>query len=297
MKKITNALEIKKVLVSDGAWGTFLHQKGLQPGECPELWNETHSEVVFDIAKSYVDSGVDMIETNSFGGNRLKLEMYDLGEKTFDLNKKSAEISRKAAGSDVFVLGSIGPTGKFLLTGDVTEEVLYDSFREQALAFQEGGADACCIETFYALDEAECAVRAVKENTDLEVICTFTFDRTSEDGFRTMMGVSPSQMAVTLKDAGVDIFGTNCGNGFADMIPIIEEIRSIDKNLPILIHANAGLPLMDNGKLIYPETPDFVARLVSKLVDAGANIIGGCCGTTPEHIKAISGTVKKLYRS
>jgi 5-methyltetrahydrofolate--homocysteine methyltransferase len=277
-----------KTLVSDGAWGTFLQAKGLQAGECPELWNIDHPEAVLDIAQGYIDAGADTIETNSFGGNRFKLEGFGLENMVYDINYKAAEISRKAAGADKYVLGSIGPTGKMLLMGDVTEEELYDAFKEQAVALYEGGSDALVIETMTALDEASIAVRAARENTPCEVICTMTFDHLVTGDYRTMMGVSPAEMVSALKEAGVHIVGANCSNGIEGMIKITEEIRSVDKEIPVLIHANAGLPILQGMCTVFPESPEMMAEFAPKLAQAGANIIGGCCGTTPSHIHKLA---------
>lgn len=294
MKSIITQLQQKKVLVSDGGWGTYLYAKGLQVGDCPELWNETHRSDVLEIAKSYIAAGADMIETNSFGGSRIKLEQYDIGERTYELNKFAAEISREAAYDSNFVLGSVGPTGKFLMTGEVTEDELYDSFKVQVEGLRDGGADAICIETFYDTQEALIAIDAVKKNTELEVIITFTFDKATDGSFNSMMGIKPSQMAETLTSAGIDIFGTNCGNGFEGMIEIVKEIRRVNSELPVLVHANAGLPIEVGGKIVYPDSPERMAELTPVLIAAGANIIGGCCGTTPDHIRAIKKAVEKL---
>lgn len=294
MRSISLELKQNKILVSDGGWGTYLYAKGLQMGDCPELWNETHRADVLEIAKSYIEAGADMIETNSFGGSRIKLDQYDLEDRTYELNKFAAEISREAAGDNRFVLGSVGPTGKFLMTGEVTEEELYESFKVQIEGLRDGGVDAICIETFYDTQEAIQAINAVKENTDLEVITTFTFDKSADGSYNSMMGINPSQMAETLANSGVDIFGTNCGNGFEGMIDIVKEIRQVNSELPILVHANAGLPIEEDGKIVYPDSPERMAELAPDLIAAGANIIGGCCGTTPEHIRAIKDVVEKL---
>jgi len=292
MSSLLTALKNKNVLISDGAWGTFLHQRGLQPGECPELWNSTHRDDVFAIAKSYIDAGADMILTNSFGGSPAKLEHYGLQNRTAELNETAAAISRDAAGVDHLVLGSIGPTGVMLMMGEVSEETLYDGFCVQAEALKKGGVDALCIETMSALDEACLAIRAARESTGLEVVCTFTFEKTLNGKFRTMMGVSPAEMVQAVKEAGASVLGTNCGNGFDQMIDIVREIRSIDSSTPILVHANAGKPVFQDGKTFFPETPEMVASKVKDLIKCGANIIGGCCGTTPAHIQRLVHAVR-----
>ncbi len=286
-KKIADAVGEGRTLVSDGSWGTLMQKEGLRPGECPELWCLEHPDAVLKIAVSYIEAGADMIQSNSFGGSSFKLEHYGLGDRVSDINEAAVAISRRAAGENNWVIPSLGPSGKILMMGDVSEEELYEAFREQVVAFERGGADAVCIETMSALDEASLAVKAARENTSLEIICTFTFERTLNGDYRTMMGITPADMASTVLEAGADIIGTNCGNGMDRMIDIVREMRGTVPDAPIIVHANAGLPVNVNGNDVFPETPEQMASKVGAIIEAGANIVGGCCGTTPEHIRAI----------
>jgi 5-methyltetrahydrofolate--homocysteine methyltransferase len=285
---ILEELNQRKVIISDGALGTMLQAKGLQPGECPELWNITHRSELREIAQSYLLAGSDMISTNSFGGSRIKLSLFGLGDRCIEINQTAAAICREAAGNGKHVAGSIGPTGKILLMGDVTETELFDCFAEQAVALEKGGADVIIIETMSAADEASLAVRAARAVTGCTVIITMTFSTDPDGGYHTMMGVTPEEMVISMKEAGAHIIGSNCGNGIRDMIGIASLIRAMDDEIPVIIQANAGIPELTDGKTLYHESPEIMASRVPDLIKAGVNIIGGCCGTTPAHIKEIA---------
>ena len=292
---IVDAVKSGKVLISDGAWGTFLQKKGMKPGECPELWAVERPADVKEIAQAYFAAGADMVESDTFGGTSFKLEHYGLKDRAAEINEAAARLSAEAAaeaGGTKWVIASVGPTGKMLVMEEVTEEELYDSFKEQVVALAKGGADAICIETMSDIEEAALAVKAVKENTSCEAITTFTFAQTVNGDYRTMMGVSPEQAAEAMIEAGADIIGTNCGNGIERMIDIVKAMRAVAPTTPILVHANAGLPKNINGVDTFPESPEDMARQVQGLVAAGANIIGGCCGTTPAHIQAMKEAVQ-----
>lgn len=284
-KRILTELKKGKILLSDGAWGTMLYAKGLTEGECPELWNITHFSEVKGIAQAYLDAGSDIVMTNSLGANRFQLSHYGLSERVKEINEAAARSSREAAGDNNWVMASVGPTGKMLMMGDVKESEIYDAYVEQIVALEKGGADAVCIETMSDLEEALIAVAAAKDNTSLEVIVTFTFNRTLQGEYRTMMGITPKEASLKCINAGADIVGTNCGNGIEQMIDIVSEIKQAIGDKPILVQSNAGLPINENGKVVYKESPEYMAKFVVPLVEAGANIVGGCCGTTPEHIR------------
>ena len=280
-------LKDRKILVSDGAWGTMLASKGLIPGVCPEEWNLSRPNDISDIARAYAEAGSDLVGTNSFGASRFKLAHFGLAGLVSEINEAAAALTRKAIGEDKLIFASVGPTGKILLMGDVTEDELYEAFREQAVALEQGSADAICFETFSALDEACIAIRAVRENTALQIFCTFTFDPIGKDCYRTMMGVSPTDMATTVIEAGADVIGCNCGQGPVGMLGVVEELQQAVPDVPILVQPNAGLPQTVDGVTVFPETPENMAKYVDDLIAVGATILGGCCGTTPDHIRLI----------
>ena len=285
----------KKLLVSDGAWGTMLQAKGLGGGDIPEEWNASHPDAVRSVAAAYDKAGCDIVLSCTFGGSSAKLEKCGLGERVAELNEKGARLSLEGAPNAV-VAASVGPTGEFLEpVGDLTEAQMEAIYSEQIAAIFKAGVKALCIETMSSLEEAACAIRAAKKlNKNADVICTMTF-QSGATGYMTMMGVSCEQAAKGLTAAGADIVGANCGNGPEQMIAITREMRK-HTNKPILIHANAGMPQLVDGKTVFKQTPADMAAKVKDLVAAGASIIGGCCGTTPEHIAAIKVEIDKLRK-
>ena len=275
-----------QVLIADGAWGTELAKAGMEPGSAPELWNRDRPDVVRAVAAAYVEAGSDIILTNTFGGTRFKLEKAGLGEDVAELNRLGAALSREAGTGRALVFASIGPTGEFMQPlGLVSEEAMVAAFAEQVCALVAGGADGIVIETMTDLGEAKAALKAVQENSDLSAVVSMTFDR-GEKGYATMMGVRPEQAADELTAAGASAVGANCGSGIEDVTQVVRLMRPAT-NLPIWAKPNAGLPELVGGKTVYRETPEQMAAHFAGLVGAGAHIVGGCCGTTPDHIRAL----------
>lgn len=289
MEGILERLANGEILISDGAMGTFLQAKGLKPGECPESWCVSNPDAVKSIAEAYFAAGSDIVETNSFGGTSYKLKEFGLADKVAEFNKAAAKLAKEAVGDKGYVAASVGPTGQIVEDegGQVSPQDLYNAFKEQVIALAEGSADALCIETMSSVTEAVQAIKAAKENTNLPVICTFTFELGAR-GFRTMMGVDPATAAAASVEAGADIIGANCGTGIYNMIEITKKMRAAAPNTPILIHANAGMPVLEGGKTLFKDTPEDMAGNVKELIAAGANVIGGCCGTNPDHITAMA---------
>lgn len=284
-------LELGHVLVSDGATGTYLQTKGLEPGGCPEAFNTSHPEIVKDMAKDYFDVGSDIVLTNSFGGSQMMLEKYGLGGQVKELNRLAVQHARSSAPQGRYVLGSVGPTGEFLEPlGDISEVKMMAILVEQVTSLEEGGADGVLIETMTALEEMTLAIKAVKENTKLPVLATMTFDK-GPRGFFTMMGVSPEQAVCTLQEAGADVVGSNCGNGIENMWEIAKKMRELTDGF-LIINSNAGIPEIKKGQVIYTESPEFMSQYFKQMADIGVNILGGCCGSTPSHIRALVKAVR-----
>ena len=284
---ILDRLARGEVLISDGATGTYLQEHGLEPGGCPEEFNASHGEVVRGMAREYFAAGSDMVLTNSFGGSKFMLKKYGRGDRVAEINRLAAEHARSQAPEGRYVIGSVGPTGEFLAPlGEVGEADLLDAFIEQVVALEDGGADCVVIETMTAIEEATLAIKAAQENTDLVVMSTMVFDK-GPRGFFTMMGVTPERAVNELADAGADIVGSNCGNGIEVMVELARELRSATDGY-LLIHSNAGIPSIRGGEIVYPETPEYMIEGFKALVDMGIGIVGGCCGTSPDHVAAIS---------
>ena len=270
----------------DGGTGTYLQKNGLEPGGCPELMNIEQSSIIGDMAEAYFDSGSDIVLTNTFGGNKFRLKHYGLESRIFELNEKAASIAKKKAPSTCYVAGSIGPTGEFIEPlGSVSEKEMYDAFTDQITAIEQGGADAVMIETQMAIEEAQIAIKAARENTNLVVMSTMVFDK-GPRGFFTMMGITPEAAVNGMLESGAHIIGTNCGNGIEKMLEIAAIMRKTTDSL-LLVKSNAGIPTIKKEGIIYPETPEFMSEYYSKMLSLPINIIGGCCGTGPDHIKAI----------
>lgn len=288
---ILDRLAAGEILVFDGATGSYLQEHGLEPGACPELMNAEQPEIVQEMAAQYFAAGSDMVLTNTFGANRIGLKRYDAEDRTRELNIKAVENARAGAPPNGLVVGSVGPLGGLLEPlGDISEDAAYEALAEQISALEEGGADGVVIETQLALEEATLAIRAAKEHTSLTVMSTMVFDK-GPRGYFTMMGVTPEKAVEELQAAGADIVGTNCGNGIERMVEIAERMRAVTDGY-LAVQANAGIPKLVKGENCYPETPEFMAEGYRKLAELPINILGGCCGTTAAHIRALVDAVK-----
>jgi 5-methyltetrahydrofolate--homocysteine methyltransferase len=278
-------------VLTDGSWGTQIMKRGLQPRESPDSWNLTHPEKVEEVAREYVDAGSRIILTNTFGANRYVLGKFGLADKVVEINIKGVEISKKAAGTRAYVFASMGPSGKLLLTKDVTENDLMQAFEEQAQAIAKAAPDAIVIETMMDLAEARIAATAARQ-TGLPVIACLVFD-SGKLKDRTMMGNTPEQVVEVLSRIGVDALGANCGQGIEGFIPICKRMHAATE-LPLWMKPNAGLPERVEGQVVYRTTAQEFVRFVPELVQAGATFIGGCCGTEQAFIREIGKTLKNL---
>ena len=294
MHSILQRLRRGDILVADGAMGTMLLQRGLEPGACPEELNLSRPKLLEEIAGLYLEAGADIIETNTFGASPLKLAQYRLEERTDEINRAAVRAVRNVVGDRAYVAGCCGPSGRMLRPyGDADPDDLYASYVNQVQCLIDAGVDCICIETMIDLAEATLLVKAAKTvSPATPVTATMTFDATPR-GFFTIMGVSVEAAASGLAEAGADSVGSNCGNGIERMVEIAAEFRKHSR-VPLIIQSNAGLPGMKAGVPVYGETPAFMANKARALVTGGVSIIGGCCGTTPEHTRALRDMVDSV---
>jgi methionine synthase I (cobalamin-dependent) len=283
-----------KLCTTDGAWGTELMKLGGASTELKDLWNISAPDKVLQVAQSYVDAGADIILTNTFSANAVMLARHGATGRSAEITRAGAEISRQAAGERALVFGSIGPTGKFVSLKQIAAEEAEAAFAEQAAALAAGGVDAIVIETMSDLAEAEIALRACRAACDLPVGVSFTFDSGKEKN-RTMMGVTTAQAWKLACDGGASFVGANCGIGIDAYIKVASEMAACGSELPLWIKGNAGRPEMDaDGKTHYRALPEDFSRAVPELAAVGVRFIGGCCGSTPAHVRAIATAINSL---
>jgi 5-methyltetrahydrofolate--homocysteine methyltransferase len=275
----------QKVLVCDGAMGTMIFESGVNIMGCPELLNETHPQVIIDIHKAYVKNGANLVETNTFGGSTLKLREYGLADRSYDLCKIGAEMARDAVGDEALVAGSVGSTGTLLEPmGKITFEEVYESFKIQMQGLADGGVDLYLLETMMEITELKAAYLAARDVAPhIPIICQMTY---TESG-TTVMGTTPEIAATVMEYMGADYIGVNCSTGPEGLLNVVRRMGAVS-NVPLTVQPNAGLPEMEDGHVVYRETPETMASFVKEFVAAGAKIVGGCCGSTPVHIKAIA---------
>lgn len=289
---MTNFLEKLQqgILISDGAMGTNLQAKGLSIGEVPEKWNITHPNQVKEVHQSFINAGSDIVLTNTFGGNRVKLNRAGEADQVKELNSAAVKLAKEVADpAGVFVAASIGPTGEFMEPlGTVSYETMVEIFSEPIEVVVSAGVDLIIVETMTDLSEAKAAIYAAKKVSDLPIAATMSFDKTGQ-GYRTIMGIDPKTAARGLREAGADLIGANCGNvDMKAMYELMSEmIDSVDDESFFIAQTNAGIPQLIDGKTVFPDSPEEMAKDVTALVEMGVNVIGGCCGTTAEHIRQI----------
>ena len=293
MRSFRARVDAGETLCGDGAWGTQLMARGLKPGDAFEALNLERPEVLAEIAAAYVEAGADLITTNTFGGSPLNLAGHGLAEKTEALNRAAVDAIESVAAGRAFVSGSVGPTGRILTPyGDTEPEVVAEGFSRQIGALIEAGADLICIETMMDLGEARLAVEAARRcSSSIPVVATMTFNATPR-GFFTTMGTTVEQACRALVEAGANLVGSNCGNGIAAMVELAREFAA-HATVPVAIQSNAGMPEDRGGELHYPEGPDDMAARVGELMDLGVAVIGGCCGTGPDHIRAVRAAIDR----
>jgi 5-methyltetrahydrofolate--homocysteine methyltransferase len=285
MSKLITRLQERKVLVADGATGTMLQRAGLEPGVAPERWNLENPKAILELHQGYVNAGSDLILTNTFGGSSIRLNREGLSDQAAAINQAAARLAREVAGESVLVVGDIGPTGEMLAPlGTLTYEEIVPVFAEQARALAEGGVDGILIETMSDLNEMRAAIEGVRKVTDLPLLATMSFDTKG----RTMMGVKPEDAAAMLIELEVTVMGVNCGRTLSENLTAVQAFREVAPDAWLMAKPNAGLPHTEKGDLVYDVTPEVMADYAQRFVDdVGVKIIGGCCGSTPDHIRAV----------
>ena len=287
---LSEALKTKDIFLLDGAIGTELDKRGLMGRAGNNLDNP---EVVLEIQREYAQCGCDAITTNTLTMNRIYIETHNIGVSVRDVNRAGAEIARQAVGKRQYVLGNMSSTGQLLEPyGTYKESQFYDAFKEQAEILAESGVDGFIIETMFDLREAMCALRACKDKLSLPVIVSIAF-ATETKGGRTMMGNSAEQCAKSLTGAGADVIGANCGDIDPAQMAVIVSLLKSATSLPVLAQPNAGKPKLVGNETVFDMEPEAFAQGIAECLHAGASIVGGCCGTTPEHIRAVAGLINK----
>jgi 5-methyltetrahydrofolate--homocysteine methyltransferase len=277
-------LEARGVLLADGATGTNYQDMGIEPGVAPEEWVFDAPSRVADLHRRFVQAGSDLVLTCTFGASPVRLEDGPLAGRARELNIRAAEIAREAVGEEVLVAGSMGPTGQLVEPfGLLTRGTCVDAFTQQARALVDGGVDLLVLETFFALDEALWAAEAIRTVADLPLVMSFSFDQ----GTRTMMGLSPADVTTATESLGLAALGANCGRSLDDTTRLVSEFLDAGLSSPLWVKPNAGVPKVVGGGVVYPEDPDSFAVRVGALVERGARIVGGCCGSTPAHLAAL----------
>lgn len=288
MNRFESLLSSTPVVLLDGAMGTMLFEAGLESGDSPERWNVLHPDRVRAVHEAYIQVGSRLILTNSFGGSRYRLTLHNLQDQVSELNRAAADTARAAADEaphPVVVAGSLGPTGELMAPmGTLTFEAAVEAFAEQAAALAEGGVDLLWVETMSDLDEVRAAVEGAHAATSLPVAATMTFDTHGH----TMMGVSPLKAVTVLQELNLIALGANCGNGPGEIEAVIETMHGSNPNVPLIAKANAGIPKMVGTQIVYDGTPEVMAAYAVRVRDLGARLIGGCCGSTPAHIRAMA---------
>jgi 5-methyltetrahydrofolate--homocysteine methyltransferase len=292
MRDLKAYLDAGNLLLADGATGTMLQAKGLPAGTAPELWNVERPDVIRGNYRAYLDAGSQVFLTNSFGGSRIKLERAGkLGDRVAELNRAAAVLAREEAAGKAYVAGDMGPTGELLAPyGLLSYEETVEVYAEQALALVEGGADLIWVETMTDLNEAQAAVEGARQVTDLPLFCSLSFGASG----RTMMGVTPAEAAETLWPMGLTAVGANCGEGIEPVVRALTEMRAAVPQAVLIAKPNAGVPRLEDGKTVFDMGPEEMAAHVPHLVELSAQVIGGCCGSTPGHIAAMARAVGEL---